>query len=125
MPRGIWGLFIGGLEHLVGRPAVHMGGRPTFSGFTDFGHHQPTPPTSLDMCMKHFQNTSNPGRLAMEVGPTSPTLARLGRGFVPGQVLGDRAIKKSGGAVCGLHCAHGDEERMFLGSALKPWSMVC
>jgi hypothetical protein len=31
------------------------------------------------------------------------------------RVLGGRAIKKSGGAVCGLHRARGDEERGFLG----------
>jgi hypothetical protein len=32
-----------------------------------------------------------------------------------GRVLGDRAVERSGGAVCGLHHAHGDEERGFLG----------
>jgi hypothetical protein len=32
-----------------------------------------------------------------------------------GRVLGGRAIERSGGAVCGLHCARGDEERGFLG----------
>jgi hypothetical protein len=32
-----------------------------------------------------------------------------------GQVLGDRAIERSSGVVCGLHCACGDEERGFLG----------
>jgi hypothetical protein len=32
-----------------------------------------------------------------------------------GQVLSGRAIKRSGGAVCGLHRARGDEERGFLG----------
>jgi hypothetical protein len=31
------------------------------------------------------------------------------------RVLGGRAIERSGGAVCGLHCAHGDEEHEFLG----------
>jgi hypothetical protein len=31
------------------------------------------------------------------------------------RVLGGQAIKRSGGAVCGLHCARGDEENMFLG----------
>jgi hypothetical protein len=34
-------------------------------------------------------------------------------------------IERSGGAVCGLHRARGDEERGFLGLALKPRSMVC
>jgi hypothetical protein len=32
-----------------------------------------------------------------------------------GQVLGGRVIKRSGGAVCALHRARGDEERGFLG----------
>jgi hypothetical protein len=32
-----------------------------------------------------------------------------------GQVLGGQAIERSGGAVYGLHRAHGDEERRFLG----------
>jgi hypothetical protein len=32
-----------------------------------------------------------------------------------GQILGGRAIERSGGAVCGLHCARGDKKREFLG----------
>jgi hypothetical protein len=32
-----------------------------------------------------------------------------------GRVLGGRMIERSGGAVCSLHCARGDEERGFLG----------
>jgi hypothetical protein len=32
-----------------------------------------------------------------------------------GRVLGGRAVERSGGALCGLHLAHGDEERGFLG----------
>jgi hypothetical protein len=32
-----------------------------------------------------------------------------------GQVLGGRAIERSGSAVCGLHLARGDEEHKFLG----------
>jgi hypothetical protein len=32
-----------------------------------------------------------------------------------GRVLSGRAIERSGGAVCGLHRARGDEEREFLG----------
>jgi hypothetical protein len=32
-----------------------------------------------------------------------------------GRVLSGRAIERSDGAVCGLHRAHGDEEREFLG----------
>jgi hypothetical protein len=30
------------------------------------------------------------------------------------RVLDGRAIERSGGAVCDLHRAHGDEEHMFL-----------
>jgi hypothetical protein len=32
-----------------------------------------------------------------------------------GRILDGRVIERSGGAVCGLHHAHGDEERGFLG----------
>jgi hypothetical protein len=32
-----------------------------------------------------------------------------------GRVLSGRAIERSGGAICGLHYARGDEERGFLG----------
>jgi hypothetical protein len=32
-----------------------------------------------------------------------------------GRVLGGRVIERSGGAVCGLHRARGDEEHKFLG----------
>jgi hypothetical protein len=42
-----------------------------------------------------------------------------------GQVLGGRAIGRSGDTVCGMHCARGDEERGFLGSSLKPRSTDC
>jgi hypothetical protein len=39
---------------------------------------------------------------------------RIGDGHT-GRVLGGRAIERSGGAVCGLHHARGDEECGFLG----------
>jgi hypothetical protein len=39
---------------------------------------------------------------------------RTGDGHT-GRVLSGRAVERSGGAVCGLHLAHGDEERGFLG----------
>jgi hypothetical protein len=39
---------------------------------------------------------------------------RTGDGHT-GWVLGGRAIERSGGAVCGLHLARGDEEHVFLG----------
>jgi hypothetical protein len=32
-----------------------------------------------------------------------------------GRVLGGRAVERSGGAVCSLHLAHGDEKHRFLG----------
>jgi hypothetical protein len=32
-----------------------------------------------------------------------------------GQVLGGRAIERSGDVMCGLHRARGDEKHMFLG----------
>jgi hypothetical protein len=32
-----------------------------------------------------------------------------------GRILGGQAVKRSGGVVCGLHHARGDEEREFLG----------
>jgi hypothetical protein len=32
-----------------------------------------------------------------------------------GQVLGGRAVERSGGAMYGLHLTHGDLERGFLG----------
>jgi hypothetical protein len=41
-----------------------------------------------------------------------------------GHVLGGRTIERSGNAVCGLHCAQGDEEREFLGLASKPRLIV-
>jgi hypothetical protein len=39
---------------------------------------------------------------------------RTGNGRT-GRVLGGRVIERPGGAVCGLHCARGDEERGFFG----------
>jgi hypothetical protein len=38
---------------------------------------------------------------------------RIGDGCT-GRVLGGRAIEMSRGTACGLHRAHGDEERRFL-----------
>jgi hypothetical protein len=35
-------------------------------------------------------------------------------------VLDGQTVEGSGDAVCGLHCAQGDEERGFLGLASKP-----
>jgi hypothetical protein len=49
-------------------------------------------------------------RIVLGVGDL---LQRTGDGRT-GRVLGGRAIKRSGGAICGLHCAHGDKVREFL-----------
>jgi hypothetical protein len=42
-----------------------------------------------------------------------------------GRILGGWTIRRSGDTVCGMHRARGDEGRGFLGSSLKPRSMVC
>jgi hypothetical protein len=42
-----------------------------------------------------------------------------------GRVLGGRALERSGGTMCGLHRAPGDEEHRFRCWALKPKSTVC
>jgi hypothetical protein len=42
-----------------------------------------------------------------------------------GQALGGRATERSGGTVCSLHRARGDEEHGFIGWATKPMAMVC
>jgi hypothetical protein len=42
------------------------------------------------------------------------SVQRTGDGRI-GRVLGGRAIERSGGTVCGLHRARGDEECGFLG----------
>jgi hypothetical protein len=55
----------GGLEHLDGQPVVHVADRLIFSAFTNFKHHQPTPLTSFDTCMKQFLIIcQSPGRSA-------------------------------------------------------------
>jgi hypothetical protein len=41
-------------------------------------------------------------------------MQRTGDGRI-GRVLGDREVERSGGTVCGLHRARGDEEHRFLG----------
>jgi hypothetical protein len=50
-------------------------------------------------------------RTVAEVGDL---LQRTGDGRTC-RVLGGRAVERSGGAVCGLHLAHGDLEHRFLG----------
>jgi hypothetical protein len=46
-------------------------------------------------------------------------MQRIGDGCT-GQVLGGRAIERSGDTVCGLHHARGDKESGFLGVTSKP-----
>jgi hypothetical protein len=41
-----------------------------------------------------------------------------------GRVLDGQTIERSNDVVCGLYCAQGDEERMFLSLASKPRSTV-
>jgi hypothetical protein len=55
------------------------------------------------------------GRVATRiVAGVGDLVQRTGNGS-RGWVLDDRAIERSGGDVCGLHHARGDEERGFLG----------
>jgi hypothetical protein len=54
-------------------------------------------------------------RAAMRiVAGVGDLVQRIGDGRT-GRVLGGWVVERSGGAVCGLHLAHGDEERGFLG----------
>jgi hypothetical protein len=55
-------------------------------------------------------------RAAMRIvaGGVGDLVQRTGDGRTS-RVLGGRAIERSGGAMCGLHRARGDEERGFLG----------
>jgi hypothetical protein len=54
-------------------------------------------------------------RTAMRtVAGVGDLVQRTGDGLT-GRILGDRVVDRSGGAVCGLHRAHGDEEHEFLG----------
>jgi hypothetical protein len=82
-----WGVFIGCEEDLHRKLEVvwitWMAGR---SYTWPVG--QPSPPSGITDLVWHvyemvFDNTSNPGWLAKEVGPVGPTLSRLGPGFLP------------------------------------------
>jgi hypothetical protein len=64
-------------------------------------------------------------RAAMRIIAGVGDLVQRTRDGHTGWVLGDRAIEKSSGAVCGLHRARGDEECGFLGWASKLRSTVC
>jgi hypothetical protein len=50
----------------------------------------------------------------MIVAGIGDLVQRIGDGRT-GQTLGGRLIERSGGVVCGLQRARGDEERRFLG----------
>jgi hypothetical protein len=54
-------------------------------------------------------------RTAMRIMAGVRDLVQRTRNGRTGRVLGGRAIKMSGGAMCGLHRARGDEEHKFLG----------
>jgi hypothetical protein len=56
-----------------------------------------------------------PWRAAMRIVAGVGDLVQRIRDGRTGRVLGGRAIERSGGAVCGLHRACGDEEHEFLG----------
>jgi hypothetical protein len=54
-------------------------------------------------------------RVAMRImAGVGDLVQRIGDGRT-GRVLGGRVVERSGGTMCGLHLAHGDEERGFLG----------
>jgi hypothetical protein len=50
----------------------------------------------------------------MTVAGVGDLVQRTGDGRT-GRVLGGRVVERSGGAVCGLHLARGDQECGFLG----------
>jgi hypothetical protein len=62
--------------------------------------------------------------MTMIIAGVGDLMQRIGDGRI-GRVLGGRVIERSGGTVCGLHRARGDEEHGFLGRASKPRSTVC
>jgi hypothetical protein len=54
-------------------------------------------------------------RAAMRIVAGVGDLVQRTEDGLTGRVLDGRAIKRSGGVVCGLHRACGNEERRFLG----------
>jgi hypothetical protein len=54
------------------------------------------------------------GRVAMKIMAGVGDLVQRTEDDRTGQVIGGRTIERSGGSVCGLHRARGDEERKFL-----------
>jgi hypothetical protein len=68
------------------------------------------------ICLSHgVQVAGAAWRAAMRIVEGVGDLVQRTEDGHTGRVLGGRAIKRSGGVVCGLHRAHGDEEHGFLG----------
>jgi hypothetical protein len=68
------------------------------------------------VCLSHgVQVVGEAWRAAMRImAGVGDLVPRIGDGRT-GQILGGRAVERSGGAVCGVHRAGGDEEHEFLG----------
>jgi hypothetical protein len=68
------------------------------------------------ICLSHgVQVAGAAWHVAMRiVAGVGDLVQRTGDGRT-GRVLDGRTIERSGGAMCGLHCARGDEEHEFLG----------
>jgi hypothetical protein len=54
-------------------------------------------------------------RTAMRIVAGVGDLVQRTRDGRTGRVLSGRVIERSGDAICGMHCARGDDERGFLG----------
>jgi hypothetical protein len=54
-------------------------------------------------------------RAAMRIMAGVRDLVQRTRDGRTGRVLGGRAIERSGGTVCDMHCARGDDKHGFLG----------
>jgi hypothetical protein len=68
------------------------------------------------VCLSHCVQVAGAAwRVAMRIVAGVGDLVQRTRDGRTGRVLGGRAIERSGGDVCGLHHARGDEERVFLG----------
>jgi hypothetical protein len=85
------------------------------------GHVRVVLPLSLfrlenNVCLSHgVQVEGAAWHVAMKIMAGVGDLVQRTRDGRIGRVLDDRAIKRSGGAVCDLHRAHGDEEHGSLG----------
>jgi hypothetical protein len=68
------------------------------------------------VCLSHgVQVAGAAWRAAMRIVAGVGDLVQRTKDGHIGRVLGGRAIERSGGTMCGLHRARGDEERGFLG----------